>query len=216
MDGLPLVLVGDTRSKTNLEILQANDWGRMVVTKRPAPYPFEKWGFDNGVFAAWLKGLPFPETDFLRRLEVAEKVNSEPYIAVTPDIVAGGCMSLQFSTSWRMSHRLPSSWPWYLAVQDGMTPDDVKPHLHLYAGLFLGGTNRFKATAYRWRVLAHQHRMKFHYGRASTPGKLVSAFKCGADSVDSAFPLWTAERMRIFVARWQGLAEQSCIPDMID
>ncbi len=208
---LPHVLVGDTRSKTNLAILKANGWGRMFVQKTPSPFPFEKWGFDNGAFGAYCHGLPFPESDFLRRMELAEKATVDPYLAVAPDIVAGGCTSLQFSTSWLLSHKCIEDWPWYLAVQDGMTVADVEPHLHLYSGIFLGGTDRFKATGYRWRVLAHKHRLKFHYGRASTPGKLLSAFKMGADSCDSAFPLWTADRMRIFVARWQGLGDQGVI-----
>jgi hypothetical protein len=208
---LPLVLVGDTRSKTNLEILKANGWGRMCVEKPPKPFPFEKWGFDNKCFGAWLHHELWSESDFLKRIEVATRAGSDPYLAVTPDIVAGGCTSLHFSTSWRMSHKLPASWPWYLAVQDGMTPADVRPHLHLYSGIFLGGTDRFKATGYRWRALAHSCGLKFHYGRASTPGKLVSAHKIGSDSCDSAFPLWTSERMRIFVSRWQGLEYQNCL-----
>ena len=204
----PLVLIGETRSRRNLATLAALGWGRMFVERDPSPLPFERWGFDNGAFGAYCHGRGFPESDFLRRMEKAERAGSDPYIAVTPDIVAGGCASLQFSTSWRMSHKCVDDWPWYLAVQDGMTIADVEPYLHLYGGIFLGGTDRFKAQAYRWCALAHKHGLKFHYGRASTPGKLVSAFKVGADSCDSAFPLWTAERMSTFAARWQGLEEQ--------
>jgi hypothetical protein len=133
----------------------------------------------------------------------------DPILAVTPDIVAAGMRSLAFSTQWRMSHKLPSEWPWYLAVQDGMTVNDVKPHLHLYAGLFLGGTDRFKETAFRWCELAHRYGKKFHYGRAGTPRKLMSAFKVGADSCDSAFPLWTTERMLAFEHIHQGLGYQT-------
>ncbi len=70
-------------------------------------------------------------------------------------------------------------------------------------------SDRFKATAYRWRVLAHSCGIKFHYGRAGTPAKLLAAYNCGADSCDSAFPLWTSERMKLFVWRWQGLGMQS-------
>lgn len=204
----PLVLVGETSSHKNVAALRRLGWGRMFVQKRPAPFPFERWGFDNGAFGAYLHGGGFPEREFLRRLETAEAVNSDPYLAVTPDIVAGGCTSLHFSTSWRLSGRLPDDWPWYLAVQDGMTIEDVRPHLHLYAGLFLGGSDRFKATAYRWARLAHSYQKRFHYGRASTPGKLLSAFRSGADSCDSAFPLWTAARLRVFSARWDGLLDQ--------
>ena len=207
VQGLPLVLIGETRSRRNIAALQQLGWGRMFVVNNPTPYPFEPWGFDNGAFIAWCHGEPFPETTFLRRLERAHAVNSDPYLAVTPDIVAGGRASLDFSASWITRHLLPD-WPWYLAVQDGMTVNDVEQHLHLYAGIFLGGTDRFKATAGRWAALAHKHQKRFHYGRASTPGKLVSAFKVRAHSCDSAFPLWTQERMTTFAARWHGLGHQ--------
>ena len=210
-DRRPLVLVGETRSRANIAALAKLQWGRMFVTQRPTPFPFERWGFDNGAFIAWRNGQPFPESDFLRRVEVAERTNSEPILAVVPDIVAGGCTSLQFSTSWRMSGRLPEEWPWYLAVQDGMTVADVAPVLHLFSGIFLGGTDRFKATAYRWCQLAHSHQKRFHYARASTPGKLLSAHRVGADSCDSAFPLWTAARMRVFSSRWEGLLDQAML-----
>jgi hypothetical protein len=199
------VLVGETSSRRNVAILQEHGWGRMWVDKTPTPYPFEPWGLDNRAFIAWKRKEPWDEAAFLRRVEAADRVNSDPYLAVTPDIVAGGRASLEFSTSWRMSGKLPADWPWYLAVQDGMTEADVRPALHLFSGIFLGGSDRFKATAYRWRALAHSCQIKFHFGRAGTPAKLVSAFRAGADSCDSAFPLWTAERMKTFVWRWQGL-----------
>lgn len=205
---LPLVLVGETRSKSNLAALANLGWGRMFVVQRPTPFPFERWGFDNGAFGGFLRGTGFPEDDFRRRLETAQDGPGDPHLAVAPDIVAGGLQSLDFSLKWRTSELRAIDWPWYLAVQDGMTPADVRPHLHLFSGIFLGGTDRFKATAYRWRTLAHAHQMKFHYARASTPGKLLSAFKIGADSCDSAFPLWTAARMKLFSQRWSGLLEQ--------
>ncbi len=207
----PLVLVGDTRSRKNIESLTALGWGRMFVTRPPRPFPFEKWGFDNGAFGAWIRGQPFPQDDFTRRLDEAQNAPSDPYLAVCPDIVANGCQSLEFSLKWRTGALREVDWPWYLAVQDGMTPNDVRPHLHLFSGIFLGGSDRFKSTAYRWCMLAHTNRLKFHYARASTPGKLLSAFKVGADSCDSSFPLWTAARMKIFGQRWNGLIDQACI-----
>jgi hypothetical protein len=94
--------------------------------------------------------------------------------------------------------RLPSSWPWYLAVQDGMTPDAVLEVVHLFAGIFLGGTDRFKLTAYRWSRLARFADKAFHYGRAGTLRKIRHAYAVEADSLDSNFPLWTVDRMRVF------------------
>ena len=162
----------------------------------PQFYPFEPWGFDNGAFEAWKKGETFREDKFLRRLDVALKVPSDPIVACCPDIVAGGLRSLEFSVWWL--ERLPMGWPWYLAVQDGMTHDDVLGVAHLFAGIFLGGTDKFKLTAYGWSRLAHFADKKFHYGRAGTLRKLAHAHAVEADSVDSNFPLWTQERMTMF------------------
>lgn len=179
----------------------------MFVVRRPSPFPFEAWGFDNGAFVAFCKGLPFPESDFMRRLEQAQSVNSDPYMAVCPDIVAGGCTSLQFSASWMLSRKLPD-WPWYLAVQDGMAVSDVEPYLHLYQGVFLGGTDKFKLQALRWCDLAHAHQLPFHYARAGTLRKMEHAFKVGADSLDSSFPLWSVERMKRFIWAVEGIGSQ--------
>jgi hypothetical protein len=156
-------------------------------------YPYEPWGFDNGAFKAWSKGEKFPDKIFLKRLDKAYRVSTDPLVAVCPDVVAGGLDSLEFSLGWL--RRLPSDWPWYLAVQDGMTHESVAEVVHLFSGIFLGGTDRFKLTAYGWSRLAHSCGKKFHYGRAGTLRKLAHAHAVEADSLDSNFPLWSTGRM---------------------
>lgn len=190
------ILLGETRSTANLKTLQERGWGRMFVVRKPTPFPYEQWGFDNDAFGAYLRGESFPTEAYERRLEAAQKVNSDPYLAVTPDIVANGCESLDFSLRWM--EKLPKEWPWYLAVQDGMEMAEVESCLHLFAGVFLGGSDKFKLTAFRWARLAHKHQKRFHYGRASTPAKLAHAHRINADSCDTSFPLWTRERMQTF------------------
>lgn len=192
------ILVGDTRSLKTVRFLEAHQWGRMFADRDKIPklYPYEPWGFDNGAFGAWTSGQEFPTSKFLRRLEIALKVPSDPLVAVCPDIVAGGRKSLDFSLAWL--DRLPRHWPWYLAVQDEMTHEDVVDVAHLFAGVFLGGTDKFKLTAYGWARLAHFCDKRFHYGRAGTLRKLQHAHAVGADSVDSNFPLWTSRRLEVF------------------
>jgi hypothetical protein len=191
------ILLGDTRSKKNVSFLQDHGWGRMFATDRSIPlYPYEPWGFDNGAFVAWTNGEQFPEETFLKRLDKALLVPSDPIVAVCPDIVAGGMESLEFSVRWL--ERLPSYWPWYLAVQDGMTHNAVTEVAHLFSGIFLGGTDKFKRTAYGWSRLAHCCDKKFHYGRAGTLRKLAHAHAVESDSVDSTFPLWSNSRMLTF------------------
>lgn len=200
------ILLGDTRSAKNLRFIREHGWGRMFASAPPTPRQFEDWGYDNGAYDAFTHNKPFPETKFLRRLDVALKVNSDPILAVCPDIVAGGMRSLDFSVKWL--ERLPCFWPWYLAVQDGMTQDAVLEVAHLFAGIFLGGTDKFKLTAYRWSRLAHFADKKFHYGRAGTLRKIRHAWAVEADSLDSNFPLWTVERMSTFRAEQVALETQ--------
>lgn len=190
-----LMLTGDTRSHKIVAMLREMGWGRIWIDQRPTPYPGEPWGFDNGAFKNWRNGTAFDEGVYLTRLEKAHAVG-RPYLAIVPDLVARGKESLEFSLSWLP--RLPSDWPWYLAVQDGMRIADVEAVTDRFAGLFLGGSNRFKSTAYYWCQLAHAHGKLFHYGRAGTKRKIWHAIEAGADSADSAFPLWEADRLDRF------------------
>lgn len=204
------VLIGDTRSLTNIARLKELCWGRMFAGVKPTPYEGEPWGFDNGAFYNWQHGMPFDEPRFEYRLAVAEEIGV-PFLAVVPDIVAAGCSSLAFSLKWvaklrvRTASRSLPAWPWYLAVQDGMTIHDVTPFLPRFDGIFLGGSDTFKAQAWRWRVFAKDNGKPFHYARAGTLPKLESALKMKADSLDSAYPLWEKARFARFQMMYEHL-----------
>ena len=214
-----IVLVGDCRGAKNLAILKREGMGRMFVENRPRPFEFEPWGFDTKGFPPWKEaGFPigldldgwlilWDSNEYEKRLSAAMEVGSDPYLAVTPDIPGAGLTSLEFSLQWRMD--LVAHWPWYLAVQDGMTVADVEPHLYMFAGIFLGGTDKFKGTALQWCQLAHKYQRKFHYARAGTLEKVKHAYMVGSDSCDSSFPLWTNRRMAKFVAHVGGLRAQT-------
>ena len=193
-----IVLVGQTGQLALCAKLRSLGWGRLSTRDTPNPWPGEPWGFDSGIYADWFAGRPFDESNFLRRVEVAHKVGF-PYMAVPPDKVGKGLESLDYTLEWL--ERLPR-WPWWLALQDGMTEEMVRPEAHRFAGLFLGGTDRFKSTARGWVDFAHSLGMPLHYGRAGTPRKLEWAEMCGADSCDSSFPLWTRDRMEWFIECW--------------
>lgn len=134
----------------------------------------------------------FDEARFERMISRAIGEWPEPVFGVLPDIVAGGVGSLYYSLRW--IDRLPP-WRWYLAVQDGMTPLDIEPHLDKVEGIFIGGTLRFKSTAAKWVSLG----VPTHFGRAGVRRRLHFAARCGCESADSAFPLWTMERTSEFL-----------------
>lgn len=205
------VITGDTRSMDLVKFLRTKGWGRMFIHKKIVPYPEEPWGFDNGAFRDWVSGKNFDEKRYLTALERAVEIAQEshfPYLSVLPDLVAQGRRSLEFSVEWLfrieslLGKELSDRMNWYLAVQDGIKEEEVEEVLQEFPqirGVFLGGTDEFKLTASVWSSIAKRNGRKFHYARAGTPKKVVHAKLSGADSLDSAFPLWVRERLEYFV-----------------
>jgi len=159
-------------------------------------YPGEPWGLDNGAFRDWADGAPFDGDQYRTVLDKAVAISEPPMLAVIPDAPGDRDKTLEMLDEWLP--QLPD-FPWYVAVQDGMTPPDVHPYLDRIAGIFLGGTSRYKATAQMWKEWAHSYGKPFHYGRCGTLNKVAHAIEVGADSIDSAFPMWTMQRWNLFV-----------------
>ena len=183
----------------NVPRIQRLGWGRMWIARRRNIYTYEgePWGFDNGAYGDYLAGREFDERLFLKAFDRAVVVDSLPTVAVLPDKVGGGAQSLDMSLGWIEKLDVPVGWPWYLAVQDGMEPGSfVVPNG--VVGIFLGGTNEYKARAGEWCEWAHSQGLRFHYGRAGIAEKIAHALDVGADSLDSAFPMWTMTRWRFF------------------
>ncbi len=200
---LPM-MIGSYNGEREKQIYQRLGWGRMhAATLKVNPYEGEPWGFDNGAWTSFAKGLPFPEERFLKRLdnalEAAEENNAPPLVAVVPDIVGGGMASFEFSMKWigRLRSRAPD-FPWYLVIQNNYTPELVEGVLDMFDGLFLGGGDQMKHAGRRWTKMCHAHGKKLHYGRGGTLAKLQHAFEIDADSIDSAFPLFSKIRFRKF------------------
>lgn len=142
---------------------------------------------DNGAFQCWRRGFPFMADVFRRSLAKAYEVGLSLDFVVCPDLVARGKDSLDFSMEWATGE-LRSAPRLALAVQDGMTPNDVMPgyHLRYFSHLFVGGTVPWKwKTAQAWIDHAHAHGKKCHIGQVGTLERLRAAERMGADSVDS-------------------------------
>lgn len=199
---VPIFLIGEcTTPRLVRDVFRPLAWGRMWVHRTIRLYEGERWGFDNGAFGAWRSGEKWDADKYLKRLDAAYALGT-PRLAVVPDLPAEGERSLDHSLEWL--ERLPRDWPWFLAVQDGMTPEMVRPHLQKFSGLFLGGTDEFKREGAAWVELAKRACLQFHYGRTSTIRKLEHARRIGADSGDSTQPLWTEEKLAQFVAYYEG------------
>jgi hypothetical protein len=195
---------GDTRSHEIVRALSRHRIGRTVIDNAIKPYLDEDWIFDNGAFRDFKQGKTFDSERYKRAIDMALRIsdrhNSGPYFAVIPDIVAGGRKSLDLSLSW--IGKMPEFWSKYLVVQNGMIPEDIEhvPPLFHINGIFLGGDDKFKYTAKAWKQWEKQHGLDFHYGRCGTEWKLGHAKYVGADSCDSALPLWRSERLQDLIS----------------
>lgn len=191
-----LAAVARTGSKDEMRVYIANNWNkeklavvlnneRLGLTYTPFDYQRNKpyrYFLDNGAFGAWTHGRDFDEGAFLFILTRL----TNPDFAVIPDIVAGGKKSLEYSIRWRTF--LPDSFKWYLAVQDGMTPNSIPDFmLRRVAGLFVGGSMPWKLeTMAQWIEFAHSKKLYCHVGRIGDLDKIKTCERAGADSVDSS------------------------------
>lgn len=191
------VYIGRTRSSKLKAEFQSYGWGEMVS---PTDWPPSRhYALDNGAFVAWTNGQEFNTPAFLRLVERAACWPVAPDFLIAPDIVAGGARSLEFSLSW--VKRIQGFCPLYLAVQDGMTPENVAPELDPFAGVFVGGSTRWKIrTAENWAALAHGLRLQCHVGRVGTARRVRWAHMAGIDSIDSTTPLWKRSNLEVFRA----------------
>lgn len=202
-------LTGYTSDGAFVSELKRLGWGRMLCcdgNKIGPPYPGERVGVDNGAFTAWNNCLVWSGLEYLDRLSQIADLCPDPLFSVTPDRVADPD-SLRFSLGWvdRMKSLYPR-WPWYLALQDGMTPEGVAPVVGRFSGVFLGGTKRWKRrTAKTWAAFAEEHGVRSHYARCSTASDLNHARRCGYHSADSTFLLWTRDRFAAFVREFEGV-----------
>ena len=191
------VYVGQTRSRKLIAELSRLGFGEMT---QPYEYPPRRlpWALDNGAFADHRKGRP---VNVQRLLTVARKASAgqKPDFVVAPDVIAGGRESLRLSVRWRdpiaeMGLRVA------LVVQDGMTREDVGPHLEKFDVLFVGGSLPWKIrTGASWATFARELGMACHVGRVGTRKRVMWSKRIGADSIDSCLPLWSRENLESFV-----------------
>ena len=105
-----IVMLGEFTGKNEPRIRDLG-WGRMwlAMGRRIYTYPGEPWGFDNGAFRHWVAGETFDADAYAKRLDEARAVG-DPYLAVLPDLVAGGKASLAMSWDWLQRETDPT-WP---------------------------------------------------------------------------------------------------------
>jgi hypothetical protein len=178
-----------TNNKTTLAALHAAGW-RLLVS---APDQRQPVGFayaiDNGAWSAHINKKPF---DFGAFEASVDALGTGADWVVAPDIVAGGLTSLRLSEAWvpRLLGRVERV---LIAVQDGMSPDDVRPMLEARPkdlGIFLGGSTEWKvANIPVWAVLAEEVGCYYHVGRVNTVKRIRMCRYARAHSFDGTSPV---------------------------
>lgn len=176
-----------TGTARNLAALRAHGW-RLLVSRAGVwrTEGFENICGDNGAWADFQAGRSFDDDAYERFLDwlAAQPVTAD--WLVLPDIVAGGLASL--ALSMRYINRCLSVAPLVLiAVQDGMTTDDLAPLVGPSVGIFLGGSTEWKlATMAEWGRFCADRNLHYHVARVNSISRMALAASCGATSVDGS------------------------------
>lgn len=184
------IYVPDPMELKRIQYCNEHNIGLLYVPKLNRIPRSEDFIVDNGAFEAWNKGIFWDDERFLKYCKRLETEKHTPYFVVLPDIVAGGVGSLDQSAKYY--HELPRNWKKYLAVQDGMTHQDVIGFLchHECAGVFVGGSVDWKyKTMAGWVKFAHERDMLCHVGRIGTKRAYDICNQAGVDSVDGSNPV---------------------------
>lgn len=176
-----------TGSRRNLTTLRTHGWGLMVSRA-------DKWkteGFtrvcgDNGAWSDFQAGRPFDADAYERFLDWWATQPVVPDWLVLPDIVAGGLESLALSL--RYLNRCRAIAPLVLiAVQDGMSTEDLAPLVGPQVGIFLGGSTAWKlARMAEWGEFSAARRLHYHVARVNTSKRMFAAIAAGAASIDGS------------------------------
>jgi hypothetical protein len=146
------------------------------------PFPWLPYALDNGKYGAWANDRAWSARAFLAHCDRAQRSGQPPRWVVVPDAVGDRDATLRLWDQWAPLLADTYGWPLALAVQDGMTPADVRacgPDV-----VFVGGTTDWKRAQLRdlgpWRRACH----RIHVGRINTGRWLWLCAEQQAESCD--------------------------------
>ncbi len=172
-----------TGTKRTLAMLRQARWRLLVSAAAGLRTENMPYALDNGAWTAYCQGRSFDAPAFLRALR---KLGAGADWCIVPDIVAGGQASLDLSLRWMPTvlNECPRA---LLAVQDGLTVDDVAPFLGERVGIFVGGSTAWKlATMPLWGAFGQHAGLWVHVGRVNTVRRIHQCGLAGVTSFDGS------------------------------
>lgn len=172
-----------TGTRRNLKVMSDAGWRLIVSATGVLRSEGFKYALDNGAWTAFQQGKSLDEGLFWNAVN---KMGEGADWIVIPDIVGGGLRSLEYSLAWLEQLRgLPTRL--LIAVQDGMTPNDVRAYLNPSVGIFIGGSTEWKvATAGQWGTLSRRRNCYLHVGRVNSARRISICAAAGANSFDGS------------------------------
>lgn len=190
-----------TGTRRNLAMLRELGWRLMVSARGVLRTEGFRYALDNGAWTAFQRKEAF---DFGAFEKAVAQLGAGADFIVAPDIVLGGLESLRLSESWLP--RLTPVATTLVAVQNGMTTQDIAPLLSSRVGVFVGGDTAWKlATMPTWGALGAQRGAIVHVGRVNSERRIKACIAAGVTSFDgSNLSRYAVNARRIDSATRQG------------
>lgn len=145
------------------------------------PVPWLPYALDNGAYAAFTQKHAWDEAKYLAHVERYAFLKLRPQWAIVPDVVADRDRTLANWDKWAPKLDRTYHLDLAVAVQDGMTPDDVRSLSPQPSIVFVGGSTDWKwATVAEWCA----EFPRVHVGRVNTIKYLDICLSLGAESCD--------------------------------
>ncbi len=156
------------------------------------PYPHLPYALDNGAFGAWANNRPWDREAFITHVERYAFLQLRPQWVVVPDVVADRELTLARWAHWAPILANDYHLPLAIAVQDGMTPEDVETLAPKADIVFVGGSTEWKWSTYKdWA----RKFPRVHVGRVNTESQLERCAEAGVESCDGTG--WFREISRV-------------------
>jgi hypothetical protein len=194
-----------TGTRRNLDALRRAGWRLLVSPAGCVRTEGFSYALDNGAWTSRHTKV-FDEVKFLRAVD---KLGRGADWVVVPDRVCDRQATLEMFDQW---------WPklrglglLLLALQDGMTPADVRPLLRPGLGLFIGGGDRWKEDSARaWGAFAREHSLYLHMGRVNSVRRISICHEAGVHSVDGT----SATRYAVNIPKLTHAGAQGALPGL--
>lgn len=152
------------------------------------PWPWFPYALDNGAFACWepasnaFNDSKWADTEpkWIELLEWSTRNRQRPQWAIVPDVVGSRERTIE---RWETHSSIVAGFgvPLAVAVQDGMTADDVRELTPQPSVVCVGGSTEWKwMTASSW-ARAFQ---RVHILRVNSPQRLYDLDRLGVESCD--------------------------------